>query len=367
MLLYIMIMTLRRWAGVRPLLGTLLVVFIGLAAAVAIGFYPGFSTISDVTDDEQEGFDQALVIKFSHVVAENTPKGLAAQRFARLMSEKTDRRVKVEVFPNAVLYNETDEMNALMRGSVQMIAPSFANLSEHVPAWLTFDLPYAFLSDEAVQEAFDGELGKLLFDKLASKNLVGLSYWGNGFKQMTSNHGPLIHPSDFKEQRFRILPSKVIEAQFRQFGAKTNPIPFNEVYRGLESGVVDGEENTISNIRTKKFYQVQKYMTISNHGYLGYTVLMNKSFWDKLPEDVKQPLVEALEETARWANENAIEMNRRQLEELRQQGGMQIHVQTPEERREWMQRWEPIYQEFESTIGKDVMSRIRQLREKYGS
>lgn len=350
----------------RRLLGTMLVILIGLVAAVAIGFYPTLSSAPAADDDEQQGFDREIVIKFSHVVAENTPKGLAAQDFARRVYQKTDQRVKVEVFPNAVLYNDTDEVDALMNGNIQMIAPAFSKISQYVPAWQAFDLPYAFLTDQAVQEAFDGEIGEILFKKLKSKNMIGLSYWSNGFKQMTSARGPLIHPADFKGQQFRIMPSDVLKAQFRLFGAKAVAIPFDEVYRGLESGFVDGGENAISNIDSKKFYQVQKYMTISNHGYLGYAVLMNKDYWDKLPDDLKGLISEALKETTEWANQNAVVMNARQLQEIYDRSMMQIHIQTPEERREWMRVWEPIYEEFEGVIGKDLIDRIRQLQKKYG-
>ncbi|MGF9713498.1 TRAP transporter substrate-binding protein [Paenibacillus naphthalenovorans] len=350
----------------RRLLGTMLVILIGLVAAVAIGFYPTLSSAPAADDDEQQGFDREIVIKFSHVVAENTPKGLAAQDFARRVYQKTDQRVKVEVFPNAVLYNDTDEVDALMNGNIQMITPAFSKISQYVPAWQAFDLPYAFLTDQAVQEAFDGEIGEILFKKLKSKNMIGLSYWSNGFKQMTSARGPLIHPADFKGQQFRIMPSDVLKAQFRLFGAKAVAIPFDEVYRGLESGFVDGGENAISNIDSKKFYQVQKYMTISNHGYLGYAVLMNKDYWDKLPDDLKGLISEALKETTEWANQNAVVMNARQLQEIYDRSMMQIHIQTPEERREWMRVWEPIYEEFEGVIGKDLIDRIRQLQKKYG-
>ncbi|TVY05492.1 DctP family TRAP transporter solute-binding subunit [Paenibacillus cremeus] len=350
----------------RPFVGTVVFVLLGLAAAAAIGFYPAFVSAPVVIDDEQTGFDKELVIKFSHVVAENTPKGLAAQEFARLVKEKTNNQVKVEVFPNGVLYNEPDEVEALMHGKVQMIAPSFSNISEQVPAWQVFDLPYAFLSNEAVQEAFNGEIGRMLYQKLESKNMVGLAYWGNGFKQMTSNRGPLIHPSDFKGQRFRILPSQVIEAQFRQFDAKTTAIPFNDVYRGFESGIADGGENTISNIYTKRFYQVQKFMTLSNHGYLGYGVLMNKDYWDHLPDVLKQQIRAALEETSRWANQNAVQMNEQQLEEIRQRSTIQIHVQTSSERAEWMEALNPIYSQFQRIIGKELIDRIRELQKKYG-
>ncbi|CAG7615316.1 C4-dicarboxylate-binding periplasmic protein DctP [Paenibacillus solanacearum] len=350
----------------RPLLSTVLFILAGLAAAAAIGFYPAFVGEPVVQDDEQTGFDKTLVMKFSHVVAENTPKGLAAQKFADLVKEKTSGRVSVEVFPNGVLYTEKDEVDALMRGDIQLIAPAFANISERVPAWELFDLPYAFLSEEAVEEAFAGEIGRILFKKLESSNMAGLAYWSNGFKQMTSNRGPLVRPEDFRGQRFRILPSKVIEAQFTLFGARTIAIPFNDVYRGYETGIADGGENTISNIYTKRFYKVQQYMTISNHGYLGYGVLTNKKYWDKLPESVRKAVKEAIDETSAWANRNAIQMNQAQLDDIRTHSTIQLHLLTSSERAEWMQAWDPLYRQFERTIGRELIEEVRRLQQKYG-
>ncbi|OXM83258.1 DctP family TRAP transporter solute-binding subunit [Paenibacillus rigui] len=350
----------------KPIASIVLIVFLGLAAAVGIGFYPAFSSSPVVQDDEQQGFDQELVIKFSHVVAENTPKGLAAQRFAERVKEKTNGRVKVEVFPNGVLYNESDEFDALKRGDVQMIAPAFSNVSEVVPAFAAWDVPFAFLSNEALQEAFDGEFGKLLFRKLDAAHIVGMAYWGNGFRQITSNTGPLIHPADFQGLKFRILPSQVIELYFHAIGVKTVPIPFNEVYRALEAGIVDGEENSISNINSKKLYQVQKYMTLSNHSYLGYAVLMNKEYWRRIPKEYQADIVQAMEETTRWANQNALRMNEEQLQEMKRTSHIQMYSLTPEEKAEWIRAWQPLYKQYESLIGHEIMNQIRELQRKYG-
>ncbi|MCZ8517692.1 DctP family TRAP transporter solute-binding subunit [Paenibacillus filicis] len=350
----------------KPVLGTILFVLLGLTAAAGIGFYPTLSMAPIVKDDEQTGFDQELVIKFSHVVAENTPKGLAASHFAQRVKETTGGRVKVEVFPNGVLYTESDEFEALMRGNVQMIAPSFSNVSEVVPAFALWDLPFAFRGNEAILEAFSGEIGKRLFDKLGAKNTVGLAYWGNGFRQITSNRGPIVHPSDFQGLKFRILPSKVIETYFHALDVKTVPIPFNDVYRALESGSVDGEENSISNINSKKFYQVQKYMTLSDHSYLGYAVLMNKSYWDRIPADLKEQIMDAMRETTSWANQNAIRMNQEQLIEIERRRDIRITTLSPEEKAEWIRVWNALYPQFEGIIGRDLMASIRKLQQKYG-
>ncbi|WP_243633304.1 DctP family TRAP transporter solute-binding subunit [Paenibacillus xerothermodurans] len=349
----------------KSFLGIAVIVVLGLTAAAVIGFYPVLSQAPTVYDDEQEGFDQQIVIKFSHVVAENTPKGLAAQQFARLVDERTQGRVKVEVYPNGVLYSEPDEIEVLKQGNVQMIAPSFPNLSKLQPAWMVLDLPFAFLSHEAVREAFDGKLGRMLFNQLQQEDMVGLAYWGNGFKQMTNSGRPILRPSDLRGQHIRTMRSDLLERAFQMFGAQTTQMPFNQVYRGLESGMLDGEENSISNIYSKKFFQVQKYLTISNHGYLGYAVLMNRTFWNKLPTDIQAQIRDAMKETTQWANVNAIRLNDRQLEEIRQIPDLEIHTLTDAQRAEWMQAWEPLYREYESVVGRQYIDEIRALQHKY--
>jgi tripartite ATP-independent transporter DctP family solute receptor len=352
--------------GMRSVSGILVIVVLGLAAAWIIGFYPTLFRGPAIYDDEQAGFDRQIVIKFSHVVAENTPKGLAAQEFARLVKEKTHDQVKIEVYPNSVLYTEVDEIEALQDGHVQMIAPSFPNLSEILPEWMVLDLPYAFLTHEAAQEAFDGKIGRTLFDHLEKVNMVGLAYWSNGFKQITSSKGPLVHPSDFKGLHFRTMRSKLLDAEFHVFDVKTTQMPFNDVYRAMENGAVDGGENSISNIYSKKFFRVQQYMTLSDHGYLGYAVLMNRSFWQKLSPDLQAALREAMTEATLWANQMAKQINEKQLEEIRKESSINIYTLKPEERAEWMRAWEPLYTQFEAIIGRELIEEIRRLQHKYG-
>jgi tripartite ATP-independent transporter DctP family solute receptor len=350
----------------RSVTGIIVIVVLGLTAAWLIGFYPTLFAGPSVYDDEQVGFDRQIVIKFSHVVAENTPKGLAAQEFARLVKEKTHNRVKIEVYPNSVLYTEIDEIKALQEGHVQMIAPSFPNLSVLQPGWMALDLPYAFLTHEAVQEAFNGKIGRVLFDQLDRVDMVGMAFWGNGFKQMTSNQRPLVHPSDFKGLHFRTMRSKLLDAEFRLFDVKTTQMPFNDVYKAMENGTIDGGENSISNIYSKRFFQVQQYMTISDHGYLGYAVLMNKTFWHKLSPDLQAALREAMSEATVWGNKMAYQLNEKQLEDIRKESNIQIYTLSPAERAEWRRAWEPIYSQYEAVIGRELIDEIRRLQQKYG-
>ncbi|NRF93547.1 DctP family TRAP transporter solute-binding subunit [Paenibacillus frigoriresistens] len=346
----------------RAFVGITMFLLIGLLTALGFGFSWQFNNGPIVGDDEQIGLGRQTIIRFSFVVAENTPKGLAAQKFAQLVKEKTNDTIKVELFPNGTLYNEPDEVGALQKGSIQMIAPSFSNISEVVPEWMVMDLPFIFQNDEDVAKAFQGKIGNILMRKLEPKGIVGLGFWANGFQQMTSNRGTLAHPEDFRDLKFRILPSKIIESQFRQLNAKTVPIPFNQVYPSMESGQVDGGENTISNIYSKKLYQVQTYLTISNHAYLGYGVLVNKVFWDKLSAEQQKTINEAMQEATVWANQNAIEINRKQWNELQRIGQMNVHILSKEERNEWQQALEPVYEEAQSYISKELMDAVYELR-----
>lgn len=350
--------------SMKSLIGIGVFIVMGLVAAILVGFWPVFSSPLPY-DIEQTGLKDRIIIKFSHVVAENTPKGLAAEYFARLVKAKTNERVEIQVFPNGILYTDKNEVEALRRGDVQMIAPASSNLAELFPTWQAIDLPFAFPSQEALNKAFGGPIGSALFQSLEYKNMKGLAFWMNGFKQMTSSQKPLIVPDDFKNQTFRILPSPVIDAQFKQMGARTLTAPFNEVFRLLEQRKVDGQENTISNIFSKRLYKVQQYMTISNHGYLGYAVIMNKSFWDRLPADIQQKIAEAMDEATEWANRQSLAINEKQLQAIEKEGGIEIHYLTAQERRKWVAVLNPVYDQFSSQIGGELVKQIKQLRDSY--
>src|SRR5476651_1147156 len=229
--------------------------------------------------------DDPIVIKFSHVVAPDTPKGKGADKFKELAEKYTDGKVKIEVYPNSQLYKDKEEVEALQLGAVQMLAPSLAKFGPiGVKEFEVFDLPYILPNKEALRRVTDGPLGKKLFDLLQPKGITGLAYWDNGFKVMSANK-PLHNPADFKGLKMRIQSSKVLDAQMRALGANPQVMAFSEVYQALQTGVVDGTENTTSNIFTQKMHEVQKYLTLSDHGYIGYAVVVNKKFWDGLPAD----------------------------------------------------------------------------------
>ena len=247
-----------------------------LAAAAALALAPFAAAAQD-----------PIVIKFSHVVTPDTPKGKGAEKFKELAEKYTAGKVKVEVYPNSQLYKDKEEVDALQLGAVQMLAPSLAKFGPlGVREFEVFDLPYILPSKAALRKVTEGDLGKRLFKKLESKGIVGLGYWDNGFKVMSANK-PLRTPEDFRGVKMRIQSSKVLEAQMRALGAIPQVMAFSEVYQAMQTGVVDGSENTPSNMYTQKHHEVQKFITLSDHGYIGYAVIANKKFWDGLPGDVR--------------------------------------------------------------------------------
>jgi C4-dicarboxylate-binding protein DctP len=237
-------------------------------------------------------FGADYVLKFSHVVSENTPKGKAANFFEKRLEELSKGKIDVQVYPNSQLYKDKEVLKALKLNSAQMACPSFSKFTKMVPQLALFDLPFLFRDMEHVHKVEDGEVGQKLKDLVAAKGFVVLGYWDNAFKQLTSSKKALLMPQDAKGQKFRIMSSKVLEEQFKAVGAIPQVMPFSEVYSALQQGVIDGQENTNSNIYTKKFYEVQKYMTVSNHGYLGYMVVMSKKFWESLPKDLQEAVLQ---------------------------------------------------------------------------
>ena len=327
---------------------------------------PSFSSTTSLPyDDEQEGLQDQVIIRFSHVVAEHTPKGLAAQKFAALVAEKSNGKIKVEIYANGILFTDEEELEALQQGKVEMIAPAYSKLTKLIPEWQVLDLPFALPNDKAVGEALQGKVGQILFSKLQSFHVKGLAFWENGFKQVTNNVRPIVHPNDFHGLRFRTMPSDVIQEQFRLLGATPKVAPFHDTFRELYYQQVDGQENTISNIYSKKFYEVQRYMTISNHGYLGYVVLMNESFWNRLTSSQQQVILEALSETTTWMKIHAKIINEKQLNEIIRTQQMHIHSLTDEQKREWLNRLQPLYDRVRRQVGKQLMSEVLRIQQKY--
>jgi len=296
-----------------------------------------------------------ITIKFSHVVAPNTPKGKGADRFKELAEKYTEGKVKVEVYPNSQLYKDNEEMNALQLGAVQILAPSLAKFGPlGVRDFELFDLPYIFHSKEDLRKITDGPVGKKLLEKLAPTGIIGLAYWDNGFKVMSANV-PLKTPDDMLGLKMRIQSSKVLEAQMMALDAQPQVMAFSEVYQGLQTGVVDGTENPPSNMYTQKMHEVQKHATLTWHSYLGYAVIVNKKFWDGLPADIRGQLEKAMKEATDYANEIAQQQNDDALAEMKKAGTTVFYEPTEAERKEWIKRLQPVHKEMTSRVGKETL------------
>jgi C4-dicarboxylate-binding protein DctP len=307
-----------------------------------------------------------IVIKFSHVVAADTPKGKAAEMFKKLAEERTKGRVKVEVYPNSQLYKDKEELEALQLGAVQMLAPSLAKFGPlGVKEFEVFDLPYIFPSKEVLRAVTDGPIGLSLLKKLESKGIIGLAYWDNGFKVLSANK-PLNSPADVKGLKMRIQSSKVLDAEMRALGALPQVMAFSEVYQALQTGVVDGTENPPSNMYTQKMHEVQKYATLTNHGYLGYAVIVNKKFWEGLPTDLRAILEGAMNESTRFANAIAQSENDDSLAAMKASGKTEFHQPSKEEQEVWRKALLPVHKDMESRVGGDLIKAIYKESEKYG-
>lgn len=301
---------------------------------------------------------QPIVIKFSHVVAPDTPKGKGADRFRELGEKYTSGKVKIEVYPNSQLYKDKEELEALQLGAVQMLAPSLAKFGPlGAREFEIFDLPFIFQDKAALRAITNGPIGKELLNKLDSKGIIGLAYWDNGFKILSANK-PLKTPDDMLGLKMRIQSSKVLEAQMKAFGAVPQVMAFSEVYQALQTGVVDGTENPPSNMYTQKMHEVQKNATLTNHGYLGYAVIVNKKFWDGLPDDVRAGLDKAMVEATAYANEIAQKENDDSMEAMKKSGKTDFHTPTAAEKKAWVEAAKPVHKEMASRVGKELIEAI---------
>ena len=299
-----------------------------------------------------------IVIKFSHVVAPSTPKGKAALKFKELAELISKGQVKVEVYPNSQLYKDREELEALQLGAVQMLAPSLSKFGTlGIRDFEVFDLPYIFPNKESLYRVMDGDIGKKLLTKLEAKDIIGLAYWDNGFKQMSANK-PLRMVEDFKGLKLRIQSSKVLDAQMKALGANPQVMAFSEVYTALQQGVVDGTENPVSNLYTQKMHEVQKHLTLSDHGYLGYAVIVNKKFWEGLPKDIRVTLEQAMRDATEYERVIALQENDEALAKVKAAGTTEVYVLQLKDRLLWHKALLPVHKEFESIIGRELISAI---------
>lgn len=303
--------------------------------------------------------DQPIVVKFSHVVAENTPKGQGALKFKELAEANLPGKVEVQVFSNSQLFGDGKEMEALLLGDVQIIAPSLAKFDRYTKKLQIFDLPFMFDDMAALDRFQSSDAGQELLNSMKSKGIQGLAYWHNGLKQMSSNKDKLVRPEDIKGLKFRIQSSDVLEAQFRQLGANPQKLAFAEVYQALQTGVVDGAENPWSNIYSQKFHEVQKTIAVTNHGALDYMVITNSGWWDGLPEDIRAGLQKAMAGATEHANKLAAEINDRDQKRIAEAGKAKIQTLTKRDIAAWREAVRPVWAKFSDQIGEDLIAKAR--------
>jgi len=299
-----------------------------------------------------------IVIKFSHVVATDTPKGQASEFFAKRAGELTKGKVKVDVYANSQLYKDKEEMEALQMGAVQMLAPSLAKFGPlGVKEFEVFDFPFLFDNTAELHKVTQGPVGASLLAKLEPKGVKGLAYWDNGFKSFSAN-SPLKNVADYKGKKFRIQSSKVLEEQIRALGGIPQVMAFSEVYQALQTGVVDGTENPISNLYSQKMHEVQKHLTLTEHGYLGYAVIVNKKFWDGLPPEIRAQLEQAMKEATALANKVAQKDNDDALEGVKKAGKTTVYTPTKDERMALKKALVPVHAKMADRVGKDLLEAI---------
>lgn len=295
-----------------------------------------------------------IVIKFSHVVADSTPKGQGALLFKKLVEERLKGKVEVQVYSNSSLYGDGKEMEALLLGDVQMIAPSLAKFGQYTKKLQVFDLPFLFNDIHAVDRFQHSATGKELLKSMENNNITGLAYWHNGMKQLSANKALRV-PRDARGLKFRVQSSDVLDAQFKAVRANPRKMSFAEVYQGLQTGVVNGAENPWSNIYSQKFNEVQKYITESNHGVLDYMVITNTKFWNGLPADIRSQLDEILGEVTEKVNAEAWALNQKAKQAVIDSGTSEVIELTPEERAKWVKSMKPVWKQFEGEIGSNVI------------
>lgn len=313
-------------------------------------------------DYEQVSTNEKIIIRFSHVVGEDTPKGQAARLFAQMIKERTQGQVEVQVFPNSSLYKDSEELPALQQGQVQMIAPALSKVNKLVPELGVFDLPYLYPDLQDYHHVLDGEVGTLIKTSFENLGYKPIAFWDSGFKQFSNNSRPIHTPHDLANITMRTMPSSVLDQQFTLLNVKSIEMNFDDVYPSLEKKLIEGQENSISNIYTKRFYRVQNYLTISDHGYLGYVVLMSEQFWDQLSPDIQQIISTTMNDVTKWQRNKALDIEEEQLADIYRCECIHIQVLTDEQKALWKLFFQPLYINMEARLGTSFFNKLRVRR-----
>ncbi len=332
-----------------------------LATACALAF----GMTAPAAKANPEGCDPGeIVIKFSHVTnTDRHPKGIAAELLKKRVNAEMDGKACMQVYPNSTLYNDNKVLEALLNGDVQLAAPSLSKFEAFTKRFRIFDLPFMFKNIDAVDAFQNSPEGQKLKDVMVRKGLKGLAFWHNGMKQLSANK-PLLWPEDARGLKFRVQPSEVLVAQFKALGAIPQKMAFSEVYGALQQGVVDGQENTWSNIWGKKFYEVQDGITETNHGIIDYLVVTSVDWLDSLPADVREQFLQILDEVTKERNKAAYEVNQK-AKEMIAATGEPIRQLTPEQRAAWVKAMKPVWKQFEGDVGADTIAYIQKLNEQF--
>ena len=321
--------------------------FLPLAAAAALALTAN-SALAACDDGE-------IVIKFSHVTnTDKHPKGIAASLLSERVNQEMNGKACMEVYPNSTLYNDKKVLEAMLQGDVQLAAPSLSKFEKFTKKFRIFDLPFVFKDVDAVDKFQNSDSGQKLKDSMKRKGLQGLAFWHNGMKHMSANR-PLIKPEDAKGLKFRVQASDVLVAQFAQLGANPQKMSFKEVYGGLQTKVIDGQENTWSNIYGKKFFEVQDGVTETNHGILDYLVVTSTEWWDGLPDDVRSQLATIIDEVSQTRNQASSEVNEANKQKIIEAGG-KVRTLNDEQRAAWVEALKPVWKKFERDVGSDLLS-----------
>lgn len=316
---------------------------LGVAAAIGFAAIPTNLLAADIT------------IKFSHVVAEQTPKGQMAIKFKELIEQRLPDRVEVEIYPNSQLFSDSSVLSALILGDVQIAAPGLSNFAEYTPKLQIFDLPFLFDDTDAVDRFQGSDTGQSLLHSMENKGLLGLGFMHGGMKQMSANK-PLRTPADAAGLKFRVIPSDVLVAQFVAVDAVPVKAPFSEVFSMLQTNVIDGQENTWSNIYSQKFHEVQKYISETNHGVIDYLVVTSAEFWNGLPDDVRPVIKQALDESITYGNQVAADKAEQDRQAIIESGRSEVLELSKEELASWRNSMRPVWNEFSPMIGADLIA-----------
>ncbi len=328
------------------------------ATAAALAMTVSAGAVSAACDEGE------IVVKFSHVTnTDKHPKGIAASLLEKRINEEMNGTMCLEVYPNSTLYNDNKVLEAMLQGDVQLAAPSLSKFEKFTKQFRLFDLPFMFKNIDAVDAFQASPDGQAMLDSMQRRGLQGLAYWHNGMKQMSANK-PLVAPTDANGLKFRVQSSDVLVAQMEAIGGSPQKMAFSEVYGALQQGVVDGQENTWSNIYGKKFFEVQDGITETNHGIIDYLVVTSVDWLDSLEPEVRDQFLTILSEVTEARNSESTKVNNEAKEAIIAAGGT-VRQLSAEQRQSWVDTMKPVWAQFAGDVGQDKIDAAQAINAGY--